>query len=273
MPVQFSCPHCSQLLAVARRKVGQPVQCVQCGGGVIVPPPSDFATPLNTPALDDVDQTVDSGLHEPYQPSPINTPIDGFDHPGISVSRSTLYSIGGLLVGVALVSFLLGWAMGRETTLSSPRAAGQKQHRIYGRMTFQTERGETWPDAESVVIAVPLAQRPADKIPITALRPDQPPPDAQHPSVQAIRKLGGDFQRTNHTGDYELTVPAVGEYFVLMISAHSPRSANEPPTTKEIVELSNYFKQPDALLGKNDFQWVRELVRTDLNSDFMFRNR
>ena len=171
------------------------------------------------------------------------------------------------------MSFLLGWAMGRETTLSSPRAAGQKQHRIYGRMTFQTERGETWPDAESVVIAVPLAQRPADKIPITALRPDQPPPDAQHPSVQAIRKLGGDFQRTNHTGDYELTVPAVGEYFVLMISAHSPRSANEPPTTKEIVELSNYFKQPDALLGKNDFQWVRELVRTDLNSDFMFRNR
>jgi hypothetical protein len=37
MPIQFRCPHCNQLLSIARRKAGSTTNCPTCDGRVIVP--------------------------------------------------------------------------------------------------------------------------------------------------------------------------------------------------------------------------------------------
>lgn len=281
MPIQFTCPHCGQVLSVTRRKVGQPVQCVRCGGGVIVPPPpmdssllDDAASVPDVDAAESVYSEMDELIASPMAQVGPGFPDGAVDgrHGVVQVTRSTLYAMGGLLVAVAIASFVLGWAMGRDAMFAGQAISPNTKHRIYGRLTFDTDRGETWPDSEAVVIALPSNHRPDEKIEIAGLRPDVPPPDGQHLAVQAIRSIGGDFQRTNRTGDFELVVPSAGDYFVLMISSHLPRSADQPPTTKEIVELGNYFKQADALLGRNDFHWSKQLLRTDLKSDYLFRN-
>jgi hypothetical protein len=38
MPIRFRCPHCNQLLGIARRKAGTQVQCPTCNAAVHVPP-------------------------------------------------------------------------------------------------------------------------------------------------------------------------------------------------------------------------------------------
>src|SRR5262249_20660891 len=37
MPIRFRCPHCQQLLGIARRKAGTPVNCPPCPQSVLVP--------------------------------------------------------------------------------------------------------------------------------------------------------------------------------------------------------------------------------------------
>lgn len=275
MPVQFTCPHCGQLLSVARRKVGQAVQCAGCHGGVIVPPPfSGDATTLPTATESPPNGDLEGRIETREEPM-ARPPLEGFAsgwNAAVPVTRMALYSIGGLIVGVSIVSFLLGWAMGRATVHNQLAGAPSGSYQIHGRISYATNRGRTVADSESVVIALPVNQKPDEKFEISALRPDVPPPTAQHPTLQAIRSMGGDFARTNRLGDFRLEIPAPGEYFLLVVSSHLPRSESEPPTTKEIVQLGQYFKQADALLGKNDFVWSKELIRSEKRFDYRFQN-
>jgi phage FluMu protein Com len=39
MPIRFRCPHCDQLMGIARRKTGLTVQCPRCREAVVVPAP------------------------------------------------------------------------------------------------------------------------------------------------------------------------------------------------------------------------------------------
>lgn len=201
-----------------------------------------------------------SGRHSPDWNAPL------------PVTRTAIYTIGAVIVGVAICSFLLGWSMGREMGSGQVAAATTGSNRIHGRISYATSRGKTVADSESVVIVLPTNQRPDEKLEIATLRPDVPPPNALHPTIQGIRAIGGDFARTDRTGDFQLEIPNPGEYFLLVISSHLPRSSSEPPTTKEIVELGQYFKQPDVLLGKNDFIWSKELIRSEKRFDHRFHN-
>lgn len=189
----------------------------------------------------------------------------------VPVTRAALYFIGGLILGVGIISFVLGWAMG--SSLVQPQlaaAANSTRHTISGQITYQTSNGRIAADTESVVIALPKGQRPDEKFAITTLRPETPQNLPRDPVYQAIRSLGGDMTRTNRTGDFELVVPSPGDYYVLMISAHHARDRDQPPTTKEIVELGYYFQNANELLGNNDFWWTEQLVRTSKTLDRLF---
>ena len=41
MPIRFRCPHCGQLMGIARRKAGSRVQCTSCAREVLVPQTDD----------------------------------------------------------------------------------------------------------------------------------------------------------------------------------------------------------------------------------------
>ena len=262
MPVQFTCPHCGQLLSVARRKIGDAVQCVRCHGGVVVPAPLSLDTTaadenevIGTPTADPDSYAARAGSAEPLAVGAGWGSSESWNVP-ISVTRMALCTLGGVIVGVAIVAFLLGWAMGRETAYKHAAAAPGGLHRVLGRISYATSRGEMAADSESVVIALPTSRKPDEKLEISTLRPDVASPPALDPSVQAIRAIGGDYARTDRTGGFDLELSEAGEYFLLVISSHLARPSSEPPTTTEIVELGRYFKQPDMLLRKKRLRMV-----------------
>ena len=191
----------------------------------------------------------------------------------VPVSRSALYSVGALILGVSAISFVLGWAMGRDASFKTSITAANSAQRIHGQIYYETEAGRQAADSEAVVVALPADRKPDEKFPIEALRPDVAPPSAQNPTVQGVRSLGGDVARTGPHGEYELELPVGGMYFVLVISNHARRSVERPPTTTEIVEMGNYFKQADDLLGENDFFWSKQLVRANKKLDRVFGDR
>lgn len=277
-------------MSVARRKIGDVVQCVNCGGGVMVPQPlqDDFTQPVESDedmaatAQEEVPSSTSQLNHEmlsesslPYDEDvrPLPSGSLGDLSSTVPVTRFALYSIGGLILGVAVVSFLLGWAMGQGSVRNQLGAvATAKKHRIYGRVSFTTESGRSAPDTETVVIALPRRKKPDEKLIVNSLRPDVPPPNRQDPTVRGIREIGGDVVRTDASGEYELEVNEPGEYYLLILSSHVTRAANRPPMTDEIVALGQYFKQTLDLLGKNDFVWRKHLVRTDKQYDHSFSN-
>lgn len=264
MPVHFTCPHCRQLLSVAEDYVGKAVRCVTCQGGVMVPLMStgSESAELAAPASQPAGQSADGGVRSLAGRITIADPE--MWNSSVSITRMALYSIGGLIIGVGILSFLLGWAMGTGSAMQRHSvAAANANHRIRGRLSYQTENGRTAADSEAVVVALPVGQKPDEKLAIETLRPDVAPPAKGDPTVQAIRSLGGDFARTNRTGDFELQVSGGGEYYLLLISNHQARREDSPPTTKEIVEVGSYFKPGDDLLGKNDFVWLKEVIGSD----------
>lgn len=276
MPVHFTCPHCGQLLSVGRRKVGYAVRCAACGGGVTVPEEAiGFGGTLPVTTSDEIgnaDDSVDLMVSQspPVAAATSDNGLHTWDS-SVAVSRTALYSIGGLIVGVGVVAFLLGWSMGSSVAMQTQAIQSLNQRfQIFGRLTYETSRGRVAPDTESVVIVFPMGKRPDEKFTIDAIRPEAVPPTSQHPVVQGIRALGGDFARTNRTGDYSLQVPGSGRYYVLMISGHQIRPSGQSPTTKEIVELGHYFRQADLLIGQHKYVWLSEQVLSDRQIDHFF---
>lgn len=246
-------------MGVSSRKIGQPVRCVRCAGGVIVPQvPMD---PISEATLED--RGHDQTLPVPSAPQ---RSIASWNST-VPVTRGALYAIGGLIVGVGMAAFVLGWSMGTGMGQNPATQTPTRKPRIHGRLTYVTASGQTAPDAESVVLAVPVKERPDEKIAIDDLRPDSPPENL-NPTIQKIRSLGGDFARTNLTGDYELEVEFPGEYYLLLLSNHAARSSE--PKTNEIVELGRYFRSADKLLGRNAYVWDKQIVRGDAQTDYCF---
>lgn len=85
MPIRFRCPHCDQLLGIARRKAGASVRCPSCRRDVAVPPedepsrpeamalPPPVAQPPPPPALFERDD-FDELLHGSSGPSVMEPP-------------------------------------------------------------------------------------------------------------------------------------------------------------------------------------------------------
>ncbi len=274
MQIHFTCPHCGQLLSVTRRKVGEAVQCVRCKGGVLVPDAPDDAA--NTPA-----QTATESITEEYQPSTATQNVaasepgtrknpDTLSRP-LHISRTAFYSIGGLIVGTAIVAFLLGWTMGRETRFhESPAVGGGTWHRVSGRISFLTQRGKSAADAESVVVALPANRKPDEKFDSSVLRPEIAPNNVPTPLLQAIRAFGGGYTRVDRNGTYDLELPSAGEYYILVISNHATRPASRQPSTPEIVEMGRFFTRASELIAKNDFIWSKRLVKRTLSVNHVF---
>jgi|GEM_PF-6260646 len=228
------------------------------------PDPQGGKESVGSIAVASVPDTVDAAnyveRHQGAYQESYDPPTDPWRGP-ISVSRAVLYAMGGLIVAVAVCSFLLGWGMAKTT---GPMQFGAtKSHRIHGRVTYATGGGRLVPDTQSVVIALPRRKKPDEKFGVESIRPDKVIANGQGPTVMGIRAIGGDFALTDPDGDYELEVNASGEYYLLILSSHVARSANRPPMTTEIVELGQYFRQANVLLGKNDYVWAKHIVRAD----------
>ena len=187
----------------------------------------------------------------------------------VEMTRTALYTIGGLIVGVAVLAFLLGWSFGsemgtqRQSVNSSPRT-------VSGQIHYATKQGRKASDSEAVVIAWPTSRKPDEKLDVAGLRPNVAPAKVPKSTVHAIRSLGGDFARTDRNGVYELELPAAGEYYLLVISNHVSRPAGQQPTTVEVIEIGQFVTKATELLSVNDYVWSKQIVAKPTTFNHVF---
>ncbi len=228
-----------------------------------VPPPED--DPYDT--ADDVTWVYEGGS------AGESSAADGgaIDFNRISLPRFVLYGQGILLLAVAMMALTLGIMIGRG---SAPRAVVKSgtptPFFLTGNVLHKTSGGRSVPDAGAVVIVVPQDRRPTDKAPIEGLRPDDPLPEPDQPSLSRIKTIGGDYARADEQGYFKLRVPDSGEYFLLVVSRHSQRKASERLDPVHLAQMGRYFLPAPDLLGDRGYRWRAEAIKRDKAYTFTF---
>ena len=127
-----------------------------------------------------------------------------------------------------------------------PAAREQATDVLRGKLTYVDAQGRESPDAGSVVILLPVDQRPSpgERISPIGLRPDEPISDG-NPRLKQIRALGGAYTRTDVDGAYRLRVPRRGCYMMLVISGNMKRDADARLNKEDLARLGRYVAASD----------------------------
>jgi hypothetical protein len=296
MVIRFACPHCQQRLTVSARKAGASATCPRCKQAVTIPS-EPAATPANPGTGAAREAALSLSLQAPHSersspplpqiipyderpeliyeieeyPHAASTDIAQVDFDRVSVPRWALYLQGGLLAGVALVSFILGVLMGGSLGGSSPTTPGVPQPcEVSGVISVATAGGKEFPDDGAVVIALPHDEHPDERAPVEGLRPEDTDQASNVRGTQMIELWRGGITRTDLQGRYRLRLPDRGKYFVLVISHHSPRSREKPPETAAMQQMGRFFESPSDLVGGKSYSWELKPVRGDVKLNKIF---
>ena len=185
----------------------------------------------------------------------------------INLSRSVIYIQGALLAGVGIVGLIFGLLIGWGTADMGMVQETQKSADVRGRVMYAEGRFDT-ADPGAVVILLPRGTFPSEKIPIDSLKPGDAPLPDNDPTIQEIRRMGGDVTRTGGNGQYRLRVPTGGSFFLLAISHNRPRTGVIKP--KDLDEISNYFRGTSDLIGEQSYRWTRESLEGKRTISILF---
>jgi hypothetical protein len=188
----------------------------------------------------------------------------------VLVPRRVIYAQGILLGAVAIISFALGMLV--QSSHQDEAAVDAPRPRVLnGRVTYR-HAGRQLPDEGSVVIAVPADRRPEPdrKAAFEGLRPGDPTPLADNPSLRTIRSLGGDVRRTDSDGNFQMQVANPGSYYVLVISSHVHRPAQDSFDKRHIAQLGRYVVAPLDLLADRQYLWQLITIRRNQTHDVEF---
>ncbi len=192
-----------------------------------------------------------------------------FDPSKVTVPRYLLYMQGILLGVVALACFLLGIVTGgsaaRVGEIHEPMPSV-----ISGRIALRTQSDDTLADPGAVAMVFPQEMRPESRFELVGLRSRDPEPTDDHPTLRAIRSLGGDYARADQNGVFRLRVPDRGKYYVLVISATRRRTADDEIPRQIRAELGRFFQFEPEMFSGYDFRWQPETVRGDRQLSFLF---
>jgi hypothetical protein len=191
-------------------------------------------------------------------------PQPRFDPTQLAVPRSILYLQGGLLALVAVACFGLGVLFGTIAgTRTEPQVHVPRPCMVAGTVVTRDSRGGDEPDDGAVVLIVPQNARPDDRVNVEGLRPGDPMPDRDHPSLRAFTALGGDYARTDTEGRFRLRVPDTGEYHLLVVSHRAKRSGDEPLNRTHIAEIGGYVIPAAQLIGEQRYRWQTQRIDGD----------
>lgn len=241
--------------------------------------PRSEAAPLGPPLFDyeaPYDEQDDDEVAWVYEDAAGRQSTGGFDshsvdYDRISLPRYVLYGQGVLLIAVAMMALTLGILIGRGTAPRIVEKSGAPTPCfLTGTVQYTTRGGSQVPDAGAVVIVVPQDKRPTDKATIEGLRPEDPQPADDLPSLSRIRSIGGDYTRSDDRGYFKLRVPDTGDYFLLVVSRQSHRSANERLEPVHLAQIGRYFLPAPDLIGDHKYRWRAETVKRDKEYKFTF---
>jgi hypothetical protein len=283
MSLRFRCPKCGQKLRIGDGKVGQLAKCPRCQTSVPIPAASperdstptalnlerlagDVPAPLDKlPVIQVHDDEVEwvyeaDALPEEREPEVVDDTI--------AVSRRVVYTQGILLGVLPLAAFILGLVLGSASSRDPDSAKGRTPCSLTGRITYRMA-GRTHADQGSAVIVLPADRHPAaeERVPFDGLRPGDPEPLADHPSLQNIRRLGGDCTRADSDGLFQLDVADAGVYHLLVVSAHARMTDHETHDRAVVAQIGRYFHGPLDLVSDYRYHWTKIAVHRDLRLD------
>ena len=197
-------------------------------------------------------------------------------------SAGTPVSTGGLpigllfaLLGLGAALFAGGFFMGRVTTVGGDDAnpqpksgteveaddgkgstpgsetpdPGSTEARVAfrGRITFQSD-GQRKPDRGARVIVLPKERTGTLKLPVAGFRSGDPDSD-QRIAIAALTAMGGAFALASDEGEFEVSLPSSGHFYVLVLSNSVMREGDNPDPDAEAT-AGEYFDRPAQLLGR-----------------------
>lgn len=291
MSIRFRCQRCNQLLGIASRKAGTEIECPKCGESQTVPSEEAAAVAL---AMSHFARQVDTAETSPGvvayddQPTPIDGPLSGElidqelpgptsgppanlgspfsrDRDVVVYPRQTLYLQAVLFLALAVVAFAAGYFMGRGDAMVARQRAAEEASRelvlVEGKVVFDPGDGTLEGDQGAVVIGFPDGKTPGETLSIQGIRPQDPPPAEDHPSVRAIEELGGAFAKADTTGAFSMVLPGQGKYRLLIVSYRTDRAADQPIDELDLDQIRRYFYRAGDLIGRHKYRWSREEFR------------
>jgi hypothetical protein len=288
MPIRFACEHCGARLSVSSRKAGSRAKCPKCEEPLTIPARDDSEKSSKTGqqaehpkrstarqadedpfaqfvVYDDESELIYATEEEELPPYAENVPVDPTR---VAVPRSILYMQGALLGLVAIACFALGVVVGLGTS-GGTDDDGPQPCFLRGTIAIGNGADVTRADNGAVAIVVPQGTHPEQKADIDGLRPQDPPPQKDHPGLRAIQSIGGDYARADENGAFELRVPDTGEYYLLIISANRVASGDDQPRNV-LAQIGRFFTLAPDLFGGNDYRWQQETVRRDRELNIVF---
>ena len=185
-----------------------------------------------------------------------------------TVRRVTLTAVG--IVGTVVV-FFVGYVLGHHgsnegfpgarppsetlpdaaaTNPDAMKSADVSHSAIRGSITYKTESGESRPDRGARVIVFPQGRGGSIKLSVVGFRPGDQEADFKV-AVAALRALGGDAAVVAESGTYEITLPAAGNYYVLVLSQFQAREESGVENSELLSVLTQFFdRPPEQLLGR-----------------------
>lgn len=273
MPVQFQCPACRTLLSVGSKKAGQSIQCPKCSATVIVP--GGLAEPEGAPPPGT--KPAETPVHQPAQPGPphefaVDTQrkilseaplgeLSQLPEGKVLISRSLLFFQFVFFVLCVVAAFVGGYVLGqvdapqkRVTEVEEPKDQPPPGDPVTleGRVILQETNVVVTPDAGAVVLLFPADSLPDEPLPVVGLAPSQQQDLVHEQSAARLEAFGGAETRANRDGEYSLTVPDQGDYFLLLISKQAERSQAEI-SESDLALLQRYFEDPRKLIGDQEY--------------------
>lgn len=175
-----------------------------------------------------------------------------------------------LLLCVALGAFSGGYYLGRQDgsamdaepeeqtiALGEPDDGfANEEVLLEGRILWMPNLGQSAGDGSATFIALPQNRIPQSSLPITGLQPGGADDAGTRASVAALRAHGGVFARAESDGTLASVLPREGRYHLLMISRNTLRPRDQPIRARDLVEMKQYFAEPEALIGESKYVWM-----------------
>ena len=306
MPIRFVCHHCGQKLTVGRRRGGTKADCPKCHQTIRVPDDptpgvstmtasvivmEGQVTAIESPqydpelaaggdedfAIEPADFTFEIGSDTSLSSTQIGSQTSIHDshhehHPHhddadiISLPRRVLYVQAFLLAAVAVICFTLGALMGGAFFRAS-EVANSEPATVTGTVNVK-EGKKLYPEEGAAVFFLPQDSRNIDElIPIDGLRPSDAMPEENHRGLLMLRQIGG-YARTDQDGNYRITVPRPGKYYLLVISRGKTLKGTDLTGKKE--QIAKFFESATELLQKQKYHFSGESLANDRKFDVSF---
>ena len=240
---------------------------------------SPLSAELSRPEVERLDDWIerlwmdvpDSGVvsesrHDPVTLSNTNSePVDEGKKVPLTIGRlgaapAIPQPMAMFLAFVFLIGVVSGFLL-RPLIVSDRNTVGAENTKqmatVIGKLTFETPDEKPMPDADAVVIFLPIARIPIVPFSGRTLRPhDGTEATVSEPSeaIQQIEELGGHYFRADAEGKFSFSVDTAGWYLGILISSHAVRSEEAKWNAETDRNLRRYFREPADLLGNYRFR-------------------